>query len=129
MYLFFTEPIKIDGVQPMHQEQKEGSRVEFKCNVQGKNEVFYQWFKDGTKMQGQNQSTLVLSCVELRDFGFYVCQVSGVNSQSDCMKSSAAVLDVVPRDGMSEYWLNEVFLLRTALEFLSWSLEHHCFAA
>ena len=91
----------------MHQKQTEGSRVEFKCTIQGKNEVSYQWIKDGnTEIQGQNDSTLLLSSVELRDFGHYACQVSFADSQCDCKKSSAAMLDVVPRDGMGEYWLS-----------------------
>lgn len=102
MYVFlfvcFAEPIKIE-VEPIHQRQKEGSRVEFKCNVHGIRKVFYQWVKDGTEMQGQNNSSLVLGCVELRDFGSYVCHVSDANA--DCIiKSSAALLDVAPRDGM-----------------------------
>ena len=98
-----TEPIKIE-VEPMHQRQKEGSRVEFKCNVQGNKKVFYQWVKDGTEMQGQNSSSLVLDCVEMRDFGCYACHVSDPNA--DCIKSSAAVLDVAPRDGMGQCCLN-----------------------
>ncbi len=77
--------------------------MEFKCNVQGNNKVFYQWIKDGTEMQGQNDTTLVLGCVGLRDFGCYVCQVSLADSQCHCFQSSVAVLDVVPRDGMGEY--------------------------
>ena len=97
LFVCFAEPIKIE-VEPIHQRQKEGSRVEFKCNVHGKNtKVFYQWVKDGTEMQGQNNSSLVLGCVELRDFGCYVCHVSDANG--DCIKSSA-VLDVAPRVGM-----------------------------
>lgn len=84
----------------MHQREKEGSRVEFKCNVQGNKKVFYQWFKDGTEMQGQNSSSLVLGSVEMRDFGCYVCDVRDANT--DCPKSSAAVLDVAPRDGMGQ---------------------------
>ncbi|XP_078371042.1 uncharacterized protein LOC144654699 isoform X2 [Oculina patagonica] len=99
-----TEP-KIE-VEPIHQEQKEGSKVEFKCNVQGKNKVFYQWIKDGTTMPGQNDSTLVLSHVDLQDFGCYVCQVSLANG--DCLKSSAAELDVVSRDGMAYRCLRDV---------------------
>ena len=102
-FVCFTEPIKIE-VEPMHQRQKEGSRVEFKCNVQGNKKVFYQWVKDGTEMQGQNSSSLVLDCVEMRDFGCYACHVSDPNA--DCIKSSAAVLDVAPRDGMGQCYLN-----------------------
>ncbi|KAL9971607.1 hypothetical protein ACROYT_G017791 [Oculina patagonica] len=102
-----TEPVKIE-VEPMRQEQKEGSKVEFKCNVQGKNKVFYQWIKDGTPMPGQNDSTLAFSCVDLRDFGCFVCQVSLADSQCGCFKSSAAELDVVPRDGMAYRCLRDV---------------------
>lgn len=101
----YTEPIKIE-VEPMHQRQKEGSRVEFKCNVQGNKKVFYQWAKDGTEMQGQNSSSLVLDCVEMRDFGCYVCHVSDANA--DCIKSTAAVLDVAPRDGMDYKCLRQI---------------------
>lgn len=104
MFLCFTEPVTIK-VEPMHQKQKEGSRVEFKCIVEGKSKVFYQWIKDRKEMPGQNDSSLVLSAVELRDFGQYVCQVSFADSQCDCKKSSAAMLDVDPRDGMGEFFL------------------------
>ena len=74
--------------------------MEFKCNVQGNKKVFYQWLKDGAKMQGQNSSSLVLGCVTMRDFGCYVCDVNDANA--DCIRSSAAVLDVTPPDGMGQ---------------------------
>ena len=99
----FAEPIKTE-VEPLHQRQKEGSKVEFKCLVQGNKKVFYQWVKDGTEMPGQNSSSLVLDCVEMRDFGYYVCNVNDAND--DCIKSPAAVLDVAPRDGMGQCCLN-----------------------
>ena len=99
----FAEPIKTE-VEPLHQRQKEGSKVEFKCLVQGNKKVFYQWVKDGTEMPGQNSSSLVLDCVEMRDFGCYVCNVNDAND--DCIKSPAAVLDVAPRDGMGQCCLN-----------------------
>ena len=102
---FFAEPIKIE-VEPKYQEQKEGSRVEFMCNVHGKSEVFYnyRWSKDGTEIQGQNNSTLVLDCVKMRDFGCYACKVSDTDGPCGCEKS--VQLDVVPRDGMGEYCLS-----------------------
>lgn len=92
----------------MHQRQKEGSSVEFKCNVQGNKKVFYEWVKDGTEMQGQNSSSLVLGCVEMRDFGRYTCRVCDPNA--DCIKSSTAVLDVAPRDGMGKCYLHCIIL-------------------
>lgn len=112
VYLFsswfcFIEPIKIE-VEPMHQRQKEGSSVEFKCKVQGNKKVFYEWVKDGTEMQGQNSSSLVLGCVEMRDFGCYTCRVCDPNA--DCIKSSTAVLDVAPRDGMGKCYLHSIIL-------------------
>ena len=100
LFVCFAEPIKIE-VEPIHQTQKEGSRVEFKCNVHGNTKVYYyQWVKDGTEMRGQNSSSLVLERVEMRDFGCYVCHVRVANPDADYIKSSAAVLDVAPRDGM-----------------------------
>ena len=99
LFVCLAESIKIE-VEPTHQRQKEGSRVEFKCNVHGNTKVFYQWVKDGSEMQGQNNSSLVLGCVELRDFGCYVCHVSLANPDAYCIIPPAAVLDVVPRDGM-----------------------------
>lgn len=60
----------------------------------------YQWFKDGEEMQGQYSSTIVLDCVELRDFGCYECQVSFANG--DYIASFSGELDVFPRDGMGE---------------------------
>ena len=35
--------------------------------------VIYLWFKDGVVLHGQNDSTLVLDNVDLRDFGLYMC--------------------------------------------------------
>ena len=103
----------------MQQRQKEGSRVEFKCNVQGNRKVLYQWVKDGTEMQGQNSSSLVLGCVEMRDFGCYACHVSDPNA--DYIKSSAAaVLDVAPGDGTGQcYDLNCIILKKNTYFFPS----------
>ena len=97
----FPEPLRI-AEHPSKQEHKEGSRVEFKCKVHGKKKVIYQWLKDGTEIQGQNGSSLVLDPVKLRDFGCYACRVRGTGG-SDCMESSPATLDVTPRDRTSKY--------------------------
>lgn len=87
-------------MQPVYQERKEGSRVKFRCRYHGNEKVRYYWLKDGTTIYGQNSSTLVLNCVELRDFGYYECRVSF--AKSDYIVSSYGELDVVPRDGMGE---------------------------
>ena len=94
--VFFSHVV----VEPKHQERKEGSKAEFKCIDRGSKKMSaYSWFKDGTEMYGQNSSTLVLDCVELRDFGSYKCRVSFDNGKYvEC----SGELDVIPRDGMGE---------------------------
>ena len=87
-------------VKPKHQKQKEGSRVEFKCIYHGNEKVSYCWLKDGTEIHGQDSSTFVLDCVELRDFGWYECRVTFADG--DRAVSSYGELDVVPRDGMGK---------------------------
>ena len=103
--LIFAESLRIEE-HPTSQETKEGSTVEFKCKVQGKKKVLYQWLKDGAEIQGQNSCTLVLDSVKLRDFGCYACEVRYADSQlgSECVESSPAELDVTPCDGMSKYF-------------------------
>lgn len=81
------------------EEREEGSIVKFKCIYHGKENVSERWFKEGTVMYGQNTSTLVLDCVELRDFGCCERRVSCAGGE-DLISSEE--LDVVPRDGMSE---------------------------
>ena len=89
-------------MEPAYQEKKEGSRVEFKCNIKGKKDVRYQWFKDDSKMQGQRSSTLVLKSVKMEDFGSYKCQVKYGDGYCKCVESFSAELDIVPREGMGE---------------------------
>ena len=100
-----TESIMIEE-HPKSQEQREGSTVEFKCEVQGRKGVSYQWFKDRTtKLQGQNSAILVLDSVKLRDFGCYTCEVKSIDGRQ-CVESSPAMLDVTPGDGMSKFILS-----------------------
>ena len=80
--------------------------MEFRCKVQGKStKLLYEWFKDGEAMRNQNQPSLVLDPVELRDFGHYMCRVRYEDSYGEGVKSSPAKLDVTPqcRNGKSEY--------------------------
>ena len=92
--------------QPKSQNQKEGLKVEITCNceMQEKFEVWYQWFKDGAELQGENASTLVLDYVKMRDFGCYRCRVTHTGDESGGVTSDAAVLEVSPCGGMSEYF-------------------------
>ena len=108
-------------MQPRHQEQKEGSRVKFECNISGETEVRYQWFKDDSKIQGQRNSSLVLDPVKVEDFGNYKCEVKYDDGDSEKRVTSLpAELDVIPSDGMSEcqlfanyhlFWVLHVLLI------------------
>ena len=90
--------------QPKSQNQKEGSRVKFtcKCTVQGKYQVQYQWFKDGTELQEQSNSSLILDSVKMHDFGCYRCCITHKGGHSEVIRSEPAVLEVAPCDGMSK---------------------------
>ena len=80
-----------------------GSRVEFQCTVRGCQHVFYRWFKDGQELQGKDNSTLILDSLEVKDFGFYKCEVrSDKRYESNCVASEVVELDVTPAEGKSE---------------------------
>nr|XP_058948637.1 uncharacterized protein LOC131776470 isoform X2 [Pocillopora verrucosa] len=105
-----TKPFKV-MVQPRYQEQKEGSRVEFECNISGEREARYQWFKDDSKIQGQRNSSLVLDPVKVEDFGNYKCEVKYDDGDSEkCVTSLPSELDVIPCDGMELKCLRDVDL-------------------
>lgn len=79
----------------------------FRCVVRGKRKITYQWLKDGSKLQGQRNSNLVLNRIKPSDFGFYCCEVrcSDGQNKSEPVKllSPVSELDVSPREGMSKY--------------------------
>ena len=116
-------------MQPRHQEQKEGSRVKFECNISGETEVRYQWFKDDSKIQGQRNSSLVLDPVKVEDFGNYKCEVKYDDGNSEkCVTSLPAELDIVPSDGMGKcelfanyylFWVLHVLVISAIHNFLS----------
>lgn len=104
---FVAEPIEIIE-EPSPQEVKEGCsklRLVFKCKVRGDGKLTYQWYKDGTKLPGKTEDTLVLKSVMLRDFGLYTCNcTASCKDGSSYSKDSLLVeVDVTPRDGMSKY--------------------------
>ena len=102
--LLFADPIKIVKQPIKSQKQKEGSRVEFKLKAQGSSSLWYQWFKDGVELSEENNASLILECIKLRDFGCYTCRVSYQDGYGDIKESSSAVLDVIPQrqNGMSK---------------------------
>ncbi|XP_020605225.1 uncharacterized protein LOC110044046 [Orbicella faveolata] len=98
--------------EPSSQRVKEGSKVElvFKCEARGNSKLTYQWYKDGTVLQGEDEGTLVFKSVTLFDFGWYKCVASCEDSSSLNVKSSPAELDVVPRDGTEYKCLKDIDL-------------------
>ena len=66
--------------------------------------MIYQWFKDGVAIHGQNDSTLVLDNVDLRDFGLYMCYLYYEDSSGEGVESSCATLNVIPQNGKSKYF-------------------------
>lgn len=111
------DDFKVDSLtimqQPTDQKGKEGTEVVFRCEARGKNKITYQWLKDGLKLQGQTNSSLVFDSVKPRDFGCYCCEVrcSDGQNKSEPVKvlSDLAELDVLPREGMRFRYLTEVF--------------------
>ena len=118
LFLFAAKPFKV-MVQPRYQEQKEGSRVEFECNISGEREARYQWLKDDSKIQGQRNPSLVLDPVKVEDFGNYKCEVKYDDGDSEkCVTSLPSELDVIPCDGMGECQLFANYLLFWLLHVL-----------
>lgn len=98
--------------QPISQNQREGSRVEFtcECQVQGNSEVWYQWFKDDTELQQQNNASLILDSVKMHDFGCYRCCITHRGGHGEAVTSKPAVLEVSPCEGKRLKYLREVEL-------------------
>lgn len=92
--------------QPKSQNKTEGSRVEFscECQVQGNCEIRYQWLKDETDLQQQNNASLVLDSVRMQDFGCYKCciHVTHKGCHRESVSSEGAFLEVTPCEGMSK---------------------------
>ena len=90
---------------PKDQEGEEGTIVEFRCKVIGKGTISYQWFKDGIKLQGRTDSSLVFDSVKPCEFGCYCCEVrcSDGKNKSEPVKSNVAELEVLPCKGKSKY--------------------------
>lgn len=77
--------------------------MQFTCKVdKERTNVIYQWFKDGVVLHGQNDSTLVLDNVDLRDFGLYMCYLNYEDSPEEGVESVWATLNVIPQNGKSE---------------------------
>ncbi|XP_015780805.1 PREDICTED: uncharacterized protein LOC107358729 isoform X2 [Acropora digitifera] len=95
---------------PNSPEVQAGSRVEFRCVVNGCQQVLYRWFKDEQELPGGNNSTLILDPLKMQDFGSYRCEVrSDKRDDVRCVESDVVELDVTPAGGKSYKTLTEVF--------------------
>ncbi|XP_067040155.1 uncharacterized protein [Acropora muricata] len=94
---------------PNSPEVQAGSRVEFRCEVNGCQQVLYRWFKDEQELPGGNNSTLILDQLKMQDFGSYRCEVrSDKRDDVRCVESNVVELDVTPAEGKSYKTLTEV---------------------
>ncbi|XP_067040144.1 uncharacterized protein [Acropora muricata] len=97
-------------LSPDSPEIQAGSRVEFRCEVNGCQQVLYRWFKDEQELPGGNNSTLILDPLKMQDFGSYRCEVrSDERDDVRCVESNVVELDVTPAGGKSYRKLSEVF--------------------
>ena len=89
---------------PNSPEVQAGSRVEFRCVVNGCQQVLYRWFQDEQELPGENSSTLILDPLKIQDFGSYRCKVrSDKRDDVRWVESWNVVeLDVTPAEGESE---------------------------
>ena len=99
-----SEDVTIQLVTNGPKIPKAGSRVEFMCTGRESQQVFYQWYKDGQELQGQENSSLILDPLKVQDFGSYRCEVSRSNKRDDssCVESAVVELDVTPAEGKGE---------------------------
>ena len=74
----------------------------FKCITRENSKLSYQWYKDGTELQGKDESLLVHKSVTLPDFGWYKC-VAICEDSDNSVESLSVELDVIPRDETSKY--------------------------
>ena len=75
--------------EPSNETATNGSSVTFVCFVDGSDPISYQWFKDGTELQGENDYLLRLDPVLYKDYGVYYCVV---NNSVNIIQSRGATL-------------------------------------
>ena len=75
--------------EPSNRTATNGSSVTFVCFVDGSDPISYQWFKDGTELQGENNSSFELNPVLYNAYGVYHCVV---NNSVNIIQSQGAML-------------------------------------
>ena len=82
--------------EPSNETATNGSSVTFVCFVDGSDPISYQWFKDGTELQGENDYLLRLDPVLYKDYGVYHCVVNNsVNNISSRGATLTGAYDII----------------------------------
>ena len=75
--------------EPSNKTATNGSSVNFVCFADGSDPISYQWFKDDTELQGENNSSFELDPVLYNDYGVYRCVI---NNSVNIIQSRGATL-------------------------------------
>uniref|UniRef100_A0A667XUC7 MALT paracaspase 1 n=1 Tax=Myripristis murdjan TaxID=586833 RepID=A0A667XUC7_9TELE len=86
-------------IQPLSVALISGHNLRLSCYAVGKSPVQYQWFKSKEEVPNSFSPDLVISPVQLKDAGYYICRV---NSGEDFEFSQWAQVDVL-EVGMSNH--------------------------
>ncbi|XP_017267597.1 mucosa-associated lymphoid tissue lymphoma translocation protein 1 isoform X2 [Kryptolebias marmoratus] len=79
-------------IQPQSAALMCGHNLRLSCHAVGKSAAQYQWFKSREEVPNSASPELVISPVQLKDAGFYICRV---NSGDVCEFSQWAQVDVL----------------------------------
>uniref|UniRef100_A0A3P9H7X6 MALT paracaspase 1 n=1 Tax=Oryzias latipes TaxID=8090 RepID=A0A3P9H7X6_ORYLA len=79
-------------LQPQSVALLVGHNLRLSCLAVGKSAVQYQWFKSREEVPGSCSPDLLISSVQLKDAGFYICRVNG---EGACEFSQWAQVDVL----------------------------------
>ena len=114
--LISTNPVSPTIVaQPESQSVTEGENVTFRVSVTGSSPLGYQWFKDGSAVDGATAATLRLNDVQLSHAGGYSVVVSNAYGVAT---SQAATLTVNPAP---DYELSRDFAIAAGNPNGAWS--------
>ncbi|GCB76947.1 hypothetical protein scyTo_0016630, partial [Scyliorhinus torazame] len=78
------------GLQPEPLRVKVGQRASLRCVAFGIPAPKYQWHRNGIPLPHQTKAELVISTVEMRHHGTYLCSVAN-DRQQECWSSAADV--------------------------------------
>lgn len=88
-------------IQPQSVALTSGHNLRLSCNAVGKAPVQYQWFKSKEEVPNSFSPDLVISPVQLKDAGFYICRVNCGETFEFSQWAQVDVLDVAMSCGQS----------------------------